>query len=131
MAATPHEYDRGVLGRAILLVGAAAAGVSCDLAAAVPLACRAADDCADGDVCSAEFVCVHDDGSVGEGEGSVAEGEGEGEGAIAGQRFRVQLDVDNATAEELDDFPLLVTLTNTRVDYAHMQPLGQDVRFFD
>ena len=42
------------------------------------------------------------------------------------------LTLDNtASAEDLIDFPILVMLDATRIDYAATQPNGEDLRFVD
>ena len=44
---------------------------------------------------------------------------------------QITLTLDNrGQAEDLVDFPVLVTLDSSRVEYAQVQSLGQDIRFF-
>ncbi len=46
--------------------------------------------------------------------------------------YRIQLTFDNQTrSENLDNFPVLVTLNSGRIDYGQTQDLGQDIRFVD
>ena len=50
----------------------------------------------------------------------------------ASWRYRHRLFFDNAgQAEDLSDFPVLVVLTPSRVDYGLMKPDGSDIRFVD
>lgn len=43
--------------------------------------------------------------------------------------YRIRIGLLNSTNETLADFPLLVKLTTARMNYAHAQSLGQDIRF--
>ena len=45
---------------------------------------------------------------------------------------RREITFDNqASAQDLDDFPLLVKLTSSEIDYAKVQDAGEDLRFYD
>ena len=49
-----------------------------------------------------------------------------------GWHYRKKLTIDNsASSEHLADFPLLVTLNSSRIDYSETQNSGQDIRFTD
>jgi VCBS repeat-containing protein len=51
---------------------------------------------------------------------------------LIGWQARREITVDNTTrAEALNDFPLLVRLDATTIDYGQTQNLGQDLRFLD
>jgi len=46
--------------------------------------------------------------------------------------YRIQLTFDNQTrSEDLNEFPVLVTLNGGRIDYGSIQGLGEDIRFVD
>ena len=48
------------------------------------------------------------------------------------QKYRMRLAFDNEEGtEDLDDFPLLVVLNSSRVDYSEFQAGGADIRFYD
>ncbi|RMF04229.1 MAG: DUF2341 domain-containing protein, partial [Chloroflexi bacterium] len=44
---------------------------------------------------------------------------------------RIKLVFTNTVAEDVNDFPVLVTLNSSRIDYAQTQNAGQDIRFVD
>ena len=43
----------------------------------------------------------------------------------------VKLLFDNSTSSNLQDFPVLVKLDSSRVDYSQTQDNGEDLRFYD
>jgi len=45
--------------------------------------------------------------------------------------FRMKLVIDNSTGPLLQEFPLLVRLDPTRIDYGDAHPTGADIRFVD
>ena len=47
-----------------------------------------------------------------------------------GERERLVFD-NSASGTDLDDFPVLVALDSTRIDYSKVQNAGQDLRFVD
>ncbi len=52
--------------------------------------------------------------------------------AISGWQHRIRLSFDNTgQSVDLDDFPVLVKLDATRIDYAQTQDAGEDLRFYD
>src|SRR5262245_48703912 len=59
---------------------------------------------------------------------------GTGSGGVSGWwnvewTRRIRLGIDNSAGEAMTDFPLLVTLTRTRVDYTRTADDAADVRF--
>lgn len=77
--------------------------------------------CAESDVCPDGFDCI---AGFCEPEGSA--------GDAAPTAFERTLTVDNAAAQgPLSEFPLLIRLDATRIEYEVCQPDGSDVRFFD
>jgi len=73
------------------------------------------------EVCPGDLVCVND---------VCVEPGGQGDGGVSA--FERELTVDNsASAGGLDNFPLLVRLDSSRIEYAVCEPDGRDLKFTD
>lgn len=64
-------------------------------------------------------------------DGGVADGSTGGDGALERFAFRQELTVDNASRGELTDFPLLVALDPSRIDYGTIRSDGADLELRD
>lgn len=142
-----------VLATALLTTAAGCGGCR------VALSCETTDDCPRGAACIAGVCAEDGtrarDGGGGDDDagaaGSVDGGAGDADGGVGADGGAqdadagaadagvvdgggavlqdLALSVSNPTSEALADFPLLVTLTSARIDYALASPTGDDVRF--
>jgi hypothetical protein len=88
--------------------------------------------CSEEPVCPDGYECVEGRCVVpGAGDAGVVDGSIGGDGAVERFAFRQELTVDNASRGELADFPLLVVLDPSRIDYGALRSDGADLELRD
>ncbi len=92
--------------------------------------CESDPSCPEGYSC-VDGHCVEGGGGGADGGGSVDDPDASGGGPVADLAFRRQLSFDNGGRGALADFPLLVRLDATRIEYDVVRPDGADIQFRD
>lgn len=137
-----HSPVLRLRGRRVAPLAAAVAALSLSLSLSLSLGgCVVSSDlggtaflCSEDPVCPDGTSCV--DGRCVAGVPSADAGGDDAssdllDGGAGAFGFRQQLTIDNAARGELVDFPLLVALDATRIDYGALRPDGADLEFRD
>ncbi len=92
--------------------------------------CESEPTCPEGYTC-VDGHCVEGGVTPDGGGGGGGTPDGSGGGPVADLAFRRQLTFDNSGRGALDDFPLLVLLDGTRIEYDAVRDDGGDIQFRD